>query len=147
MFVGGGGDYWQQTLKNNNLEDIVQFTGNVSHEKSIEFQMSSHLLLLIGGGSKYEQTGKIFEYLVARKPILCLIREDSPAAEIIKSTNTGIIISNEDCEKIKNTISQFYFKFKNGETLWKNRKQSEIDKYNWDNHARKLANIFNELSV
>lgn len=146
LFVGAGGEYWQPMLRENGLQDIVKFTGNVSHDKCIEYQLKSHVLLLIGGGSKYEQTGKIFEYIVSEKPVLGLIRSDSPAAEIINTTQTGIVIPNEDPGDIQEQIAWFYFKFQNKENLWTGWKQDEIRRYDWENHAHELAAIFDDLN-
>lgn len=145
VFVGGGGDYWQQIVNEKGLADLTTFTGNVSHEKCLTYQASSDLLLLIGGGSKYEQTGKIFEYLVADKPILALIRSDAPAAQIISETNSGLVIPEDDIQKIVDAINTFYQLYDLKKPLWTGRNQTAIEKYDWQNHGRKLADIFNGL--
>lgn len=147
LFVGGGGDYWQATVNEYNLRGIVKFIGNVSHEESIKYQFSSHLLLLIGTGSKYEQTGKIFEYLVAEKPILCLLSRETPAAEIVKKTNTGSIVSNDHIDDISVTIYNFYLKFKKHIPLGELRDKNEIMKYNWIYHAENLGRIFDSVTA
>ena len=121
------------------------FTGNVSHEKCLAYQAASDVLLLIGGGSKYEQTGKIFEYLVADKPILSLIRPDAPASQIVKETNTGTVISNDDIQAIKSAIEQFYNSYRNKQPLWRGRNKEAIERYDWNNHGRELASLFNSL--
>ena len=126
LFVGGGGEYWQNMVAENEMHGRVVFTGNVSHEKCLAYQAASDVLLLIGGGSKYEQTGKIFEYLVADKPILSLIRPDAPASQIVKETNTGTVISNDDIQAIKSAIEQFYNSYRNKQPLWRGRNKEAV---------------------
>ncbi|MBN1154269.1 glycosyltransferase [candidate division KSB1 bacterium] len=145
LFVGGGGEYWQTMVKDNGMDDVVIFTGNVSHETCLSYQAASDVLLIIGGGSKYEQTGKIFEYLVADKPILALIRDDAPAARIISETRTGIVLPENDIKRIADAIHRFYQLYRSQEPLWTGRNVKEIEKYDWRNHGRRLAEIFNEL--
>ena len=46
-------------------------------------------------------TGKIFEYLQAKRPILAIGPVDGDLAEIINDTNSGVVIDFKDVETLK----------------------------------------------
>lgn len=79
-------------IKKIGLEKYLEFIPTVSHERSIEFLMQSTILLLVIPEVKDDKgilTGKLFEYLAARKPIICIGPSDGDAAEIIRECNAG----------------------------------------------------------
>jgi hypothetical protein len=53
-------------------------------------------------------TGKLFEYLAVRRPVLCIGPEDGDAAHILKETNAGVVVDFNDEIKMRNTINEFY---------------------------------------
>lgn len=91
------------------LGERAIFYDHVKHEESVEFLMSSSVLLLINAdvkGSKYLLHGKIFEYLASRKPILLLGPVDGTAAHLIKCADAGAAFDYNDAEGIKNFLLQ-----------------------------------------
>ena len=98
------------------LEGMLNITGYVSHEQSILYLLQSHVLILIIDdlpNSKNISTGKIFEYLFARKPILALTPEGD-AADLIRQANAGFIIPPRDIKRIREQILQLYNDYKTG---------------------------------
>ena len=81
-------------------------------------------------------TGKIFEYIQAKRPILAIGPEDGDLAEIIGKTQSGSIIDNEKELKVK--ILSLYGKYKRG-NLQLNSKN--IKKY----HRRELTKHLSEI--
>jgi glycosyltransferase involved in cell wall biosynthesis len=109
-FVGNFGENNRYLIKSFSLENIVELTGCVSHDKCVEYQMEADLLLLIicpCEGSKSILTGKLFEYIGARKTILALA-PDGEAKDLIVKENLGISVEPKDIEGIKNAIFKFY---------------------------------------
>ncbi len=109
-FVGNFGENNRYLIKSSSLENIVELTGCVSHDKCVEYQMEADLLLLIicpCEGSKSILTGKLFEYIGARKTILALV-PDGEAKDLIVKENLGISVEPKDIEGIKNAIFKFY---------------------------------------
>ncbi|PKM92338.1 MAG: hypothetical protein CVU81_01005 [Euryarchaeota archaeon HGW-Euryarchaeota-1] len=88
-------------------------------------------------------SGKIFEYIRANKPILALVLSDSPPANLIKETDTGIAIEPDDVEGIKKAILYFYNQWKN-KNLKINPDWEIIRRYDRKNLTKKLAQIFDE---
>ncbi len=99
------------------LSNNVQVIDYVTHDKVVEFQKKSQVLLLIVNNvpsAKGIITGKIFEYLMAKRPILAIAPIDGDLAEIIKETNSGLVVDFQDKNTLKTAILDLYLKFKQG---------------------------------
>ncbi|MEA4825939.1 MAG: glycosyltransferase [Clostridium sp.] len=138
---------WQNYLKDNNLESIVDFKDYMSHEESIKLSINSDLLLLIvGSGEKNKSvyTGKVFEYLRMGKPILALSPKGSVVENLLKETNSGENFEYDDITGIENYILKAYKK-------WENNSVSDfilndnIAKYEREYLTKRLAKILDEL--
>lgn len=96
-FVGNMPPSVIEKFRSSGLE--IELTGYVDHTKSIEYLMRSDLLLLIIPRVKNNQgilTGKFFEYLASRKPILAIGPTDGDLARIMKETGCGTLFDYED---------------------------------------------------
>jgi hypothetical protein len=60
-------------------------------------------------------TGKLFEYLAAKRPIFCIGPIDGDATAILKETNAGTTFSFSDKAGIKQHLINLHEKFKSGE--------------------------------
>lgn len=81
----------------------VETVGYVNHEKSIEYLFRSSVLLLVVpkvANNKGILTGKFFEYLASRKPVLAIGPTDGDLAQIVKETNCGKIFDYENSSGI-----------------------------------------------
>ncbi|WBX74310.1 glycosyltransferase [Tenacibaculum pacificus] len=93
----------------------VQKTNYVPHKEVQKYQRNSQVLLLAVNkvpSAKGIITGKIFEYLQAKRPILAIGPEDGDLAEILKNTNSGIIVDFDDKEAIKKSVLNLYKSYK-----------------------------------
>lgn len=83
------------------LGDFVEIHSFVAHANAIKYMKSSSVLLLIIPnieGSKGNLTGKLFEYIGSRTPILCLGPTDGDAAAIIQVCKAGKTFEYDDEE-------------------------------------------------
>lgn len=88
----------------------VQNIGYVDHPEAIEYMKNARVLLLLIRNTPFNKcitTGKIFEYLAARRPILGIGPENGEAAQILRETGRGIMIDYSDREKIKEYLLSF----------------------------------------
>ena len=90
-----------------NLGDILRCVDMVSHSKAISYMREFDVLLfMIGksvkgcGSSRGCISGKLYEYLAARKPVLALA-EKGPIEELMKESRCGVLVDHDDTEKIK----------------------------------------------
>ena len=106
-FVGKYPDNIMEQIKNSGTGEKVEFIAYAPHGEAISYMVNSSLLLLIipeSGDNRLIITGKIYEYIAAKKPILCLGPENGEAANIISKLNNGISLYYTDSEKIKSYI-------------------------------------------
>ena len=144
-FIGDISDDVRVEVLKSNLEENTIFKGYVDHKKAIEYQNKSQVLLLLIPNiekSKGILTGKLFEYLNAKRPILAIGPDDGDLAEIIKETDSGILIDFSNHEKLSSEILKFYHQYKKG-SLKVNSKN--IAKYHRKELTKKLAFIIKSL--
>ena len=131
------------SLEKHQIKNVVD-VGYVSHQEVITYQQKAQVLFLPVNNVKSAKgiiTGKIFEYLQAKRPILAIGPINGDLTEIIKETNSGIVVGFEDVENLKKEILTMYNSFKSG-VLKSNSKN--IEQYHRRNLTEKLADIIKE---
>jgi glycosyltransferase involved in cell wall biosynthesis len=91
------------------------FNGHVSHKKSVEILQHSDIsLLLIPDVANNEGilTGKLFEYLAAENPIICIGPKHGNAAAIIEKCQAGKTFEKQDIEDITAYLTLLIKQFK-----------------------------------
>ena len=93
-------------INTHELENIVRFHPDVPFQRSKALQKSADVLLLIvdtGKTSSGVIPGKLFEYVAAKRPILC-IAEDGATSEIIRKGKIGWVVRPGDVTGIINVL-------------------------------------------
>jgi hypothetical protein len=135
----------KESLAGFNLLDYTTIIPYLPHNEVTGVQRSSGILLLFinnTANAGMVVTGKIFEYLVSGRPILCIGPSDGDAARIISETHTGISVEHEDLEGIREAIVSFYERFKSG--MLKSQ-ATNLEKYSRYQLTRRLAELLNEM--
>lgn len=135
-FIGDISDEVKTEISNNQLNKNTNFVGYVNHSKAIEYQKKAQVLLLLIPNiekSKGILTGKLFEYLTAKRPILAIGPEEGDLSEILKDTNSGVIVDFDDEKKISSEILKLYDQYKEGDLKVESK---NIEKY----HRKQLSN-------
>lgn len=143
--------YPQQTSKlasEHSLSDIVQIQTSLPHQDAIREQVSASVLLFMmrndpGGFGIY--TGKLFEYLGARRPILMLGPKQGVAAELIREANAGTVVDSSNPQEIKAAILKYYREFERTGDVRYAGKEEVIRRYEYPALAEKLAGILDSL--
>jgi len=133
------------TLEFYELDKYMYHEKYLTHTDVIRFQKSSQILLLVlnnTANAKGIVTGKFFEYLNAKRPILTVGPEDGDLAEILKETESGEIVDYKKKEEMKILINK-YFDAYISDDLFINSKN--IKQYSRKNITAKLAGIMNSL--
>lgn len=95
----GQKEYWiVNEIEKYNLENVVKLMGTISRIESIFKQNEAQILLLLSWDNPSEigvVTGKIFEYLNARRPILSIGVSGGAIEQIINETKSGIHINSK----------------------------------------------------
>ncbi|MEZ5031478.1 MAG: hypothetical protein R2787_08750 [Saprospiraceae bacterium] len=113
--VGKDYNYWQNKLIESDLLHCGQLLLPVGLESSLAYQRQAHInLLLSWSGPAFSGvlTGKLYEYLSARRPILALINgpEDIELTSMISNYNQGRAWSTEnlEIEELASWIEEMY---------------------------------------
>jgi hypothetical protein len=102
-FVGSVDAKVRQSVVENGVEGFVEFHSPILHSAvPARLATASLLLLSINDAprSKDILTGKIFEYLAARRPIVVLGPKDGDAAKLVEGTRSGATFASDDAEKL-----------------------------------------------
>lgn len=142
QFVGRVSRKYRNIIDNSVLKSICTFEGHVDHCSSINYLKNSNALFLAIPDVMQNEgilTGKLFEYLAARKPIIGVGPTLGDASLIIDECGAGKMFSYSDVDLMKVYINDLYrsWQEKLGNTL-------EGDIYN--NYSReKLTGMLVEL--
>ena len=132
-------------VKKHEISENITVINYVSHKEVIQYQKQSQVLLIAVNNvpsAKGIVTGKIFEYLLANRPILAIAPTDGDLAKIIQETKSGITIGFSAKETLKNTILDFYSKYKQ-EKLEVNLEN--IAQYHRKELTERLSEIINSI--
>ena len=134
------------------IQDLKVFDHNtietipyLDHKDVSKYQASSQVLLLSINevpSAKGIITGKIFEYLQAKRPILAIGPEDGDAAMILKNTNAGTIVGFKNKTALKATILNLYKDYKEGVLFVKS---VNIEQYHRKNITSQLAEVIKKV--
>ena len=116
------------------LENQLILHGYLPHKESLRVLNKADALCFILDDrcerSAFTVGGKVYEYLALKKPILALVPEEGEAADVIRQTASGVVISPQKIKEISATLSawasgnipQFPF---NGIENYRREKQAE----------------------
>jgi hypothetical protein len=88
QFYGTDDEWLINDIKKYKLENVIKVCGSISREESILEQRKAQVLLLLTWNHPAEKgvyTGKLFDYLAARRPILALGIPGSVIEGLLKS--------------------------------------------------------------
>lgn len=121
----------------------IKFLGYKPHTKAVSLiKNADALLFIIGKGKKgkYITTGKLFEYIMVKKPIIAFGPIGGVANKIITKTNTGKMFDYSDFTEVKNYIIKLFNLWSNDETP--EFREAKINKYSRKNLTKKLTKLF-----
>ncbi|MBN2186931.1 MAG: glycosyltransferase [Dehalococcoidia bacterium] len=136
-------------IRNYRLEELVKIYGFVPFGESIRRQKESTVLWLLGWNDPREKgvyTGKIFEYLGARRPILAIGLKQGVMDSLLTESGAGILLNKAG--EIKALLERWLGEVKTlGEIKSYYRpKEKVISKYTRKRQAEQLAHLLNKVT-
>ncbi len=131
-------------IEENSLTSQLKLIDYVPHSEVHGLQQASQILLLVVNdtpNAKGILTGKIFEYLMARRPILAVAPEDGDLAEIINQTESGEVFGFLEMKKLEAFILKSYADYKKGSLEIQSH---SIGKYSRQSLTKDLVALFEE---
>jgi glycosyltransferase involved in cell wall biosynthesis len=141
----GPGNYPGSFSPGNDLLEI-EVVPYVAHREALQSMVDSDLLIL-AESNPAAFTGKIFEYLALKKPILGLVHPQSPAANLICQAGAGWVIG-PDFERNSEVVAQVLldcYQAKQNQTAVCSPSDEVIGLYNRENQARQLADLIIQI--
>jgi len=134
-------------LKKYGLKRHLIKTEYLTHDEAIKKQQSSQVLLLLinrSANAKGILTGKFFEYLASKRPVLGVGPLDGDAAQVLNETGAGVMVDFDDVEAAKKAIIHYYELYKKNQlTLETN----SVEKYSRRNLTKDLSDMLNQLTT
>ena len=143
--IGSVAEQIKNQLQKSKIADKIKFINYQPHDKSIEYIKKSTILLLIIPKIEKNKgilTGKLFEYLAAKKTILNIGPLDGDAAEIITECEAGKTFDYSDTNGIQQFLSDCFIKFETNKNIEILNNKSE--KYSRKNLTSELIKIIND---
>jgi len=136
-----------ESFKKNGLTNKLELVDYLPHNEVIAEQQSASMLLLLVNdtpNAKLILTGKIFEYLASKRPIICVAPEDGDAAKVISECNAGKTFGFNEKKKLKKYILESFENFESG-NLVANSKNTE--QYSREHLTKKMSDVIKEISA
>lgn len=143
--IGTITDEAKMDIQKHQLNSQTTFIPYLSHKTVVRHQMTAQVLLVLVNdvpNAKGILTGKIFEYLNAKRPIVAIGPTDGDLAEILAKTNAGSIVGFKDKNQLKKEILSLYNAYKN-DGLKSSPKN--ISKYHRKNLTEKLSTVIKNI--
>ncbi len=129
------------------LTGLIEYLPYVPHQESIRHLLSTDLALLIiddAPANKGILTGKLYEYLGSRKPILALAPPGN-AVDLIRQLKAGFLAPPGDIEQIKAILREIMDKWLNRQLTLEKIDQTGITNLDRKNLTKQLGQIADEL--
>lgn len=136
----------RKSISKYNLNENVTIIDQLTHDKVINHLISSQLLYLPLNNSLNIRgivPGKTYEYIAAKRPIICIGDTKGDTAKILNQTNSGYIFSFLDSNSLKEKLLYFYSMFKNDEIQVFSK---NISIYSRKELSMKFVDIFNKMN-
>lgn len=136
-------DRLQAQIDSFNLTNEIEIIGYVPHNVCIQHQLSADALVLIEGsgiGANAFYTGKIFEYMNTKRPVLAIL-PDGVAKDLVLESKIGIVANTDNVLEIENIIKNYYEKWQQNKLDFE-PDFNVIEKFERKRLTKELANIF-----
>jgi len=113
--IGKIADEVKISIREYNLEKYISYTNYIPHDSILKHQKKSQVLLLFINqvpSAKSIITGKVFEYIQAKRPILALAPIDGDLATILSESQSGKVVAFDDQSLLKKVLLSYFQSYK-----------------------------------
>ena len=100
------------------IDEAWEETGFVPFRRAVAAQRSADALLLLiphaNGRGDSVVSGKVFEYLAARRPVLAAVPPDGAAAALLRSAGAGDVVDSDDTAAQSRALEAMVDRYQNG---------------------------------
>lgn len=134
------------SIEQNDIGEFFEQIPFKPHNEVIKFLNSAQILLLPIDdfeGSRWVLTGKLFEYMASKRPVLCIGPTDGDAAMVIKETGIGETFAFDNQNGLFNYLIKKHDLYLVNEL--EREKNADVTKYSRRELTRKLAQLLDEI--
>ncbi len=147
VFVGRIADVLRNELLSGPWARVVEIHEYVPHRESVARLLAADVALLFiddTPANKGIVTGKLFEYLGARRPVLAFAPPDGDAAKLIRQVRAGWVVRPGDVRAATRVLEEVY-------TRWKKEElhplsAEEVHPFERRELTRQLAHVLDEVT-
>jgi glycosyltransferase involved in cell wall biosynthesis len=144
--AGKATDEVKRAVQESRWSDRIDLLGFVSHQQVRDLITKAGVNLLMieqVSTAAWLFTGKVFEYIGARRPILMMGPDPCPLAELLRKTGLGRICSYQTPEETAKTLECLLQEGKKDEH---HPCTEEVERFNAYHQTGRLADIFEEVA-
>lgn len=146
FYGGGNSDRLREMFGDQKHASLVSDHGAVSRQQVLDAQKGATVLLVASHpGMPGWITSKMFEYIVARRPILSVPKDNDCVDQLLHETGTGVSCSTT--EELEKQLKAWYVEWKSTGLVRCEGNTDSIRQYSAKNQAKALAEIFDRVSV
>lgn len=143
-FFGRGNERRLKKVCRHPFSKIVRNCGGVPRSEALERQRSALILLQITAPGTGCMTSKIYEYLIARRPILAIPCDGDCIEKLLDETNAGVSCTTKD--EIASQLHQWYDEWKKtGAIAWPGD-INKIMQYSRKEQAKETALLLEKIN-
>jgi hypothetical protein len=141
------GNVWVDRLDERSPVPVVR-VGYVDHRRAlIEMRDATALLFYVAASSR-APAGKLYEYLVSGRPILCVARRDNLAYRLVDEWGAGAAAAADDPAGIEDAIVRLYERWLDGTLeVPASVRDSTIARFSRRRLTKELADVLNAVAV
>jgi glycosyltransferase involved in cell wall biosynthesis len=128
------------------LQDVVEMPGKVSREEALLRQRESQLLLQLGWSDPRETgqyTGKLFEYLGSRRPILAVGGARGVMTELLAKTGAGLHALSR--AELREFLVSAYAQYRSGGFVPFGASEADVKPYTHREMAHKMSVVLTTI--
>jgi hypothetical protein len=143
QFFGEKSRWLTDEVNKYDLGDIIRINGSIPRDEALQQQRESQILLIIVESNPQTSgvlTGKIFDYISARRPVVHLGGIKCELSDLIREIGIGATV--EDAEGLESLLNSYYQEYKQNGIVKYHGDSEKIAKYSHFEMVKKFVNIF-----
>lgn len=144
-FIGELAVNVRESITEFGLDPYTQFIPYIPFEETQSHLHQAQVLLLPIdriSNAQFVLTGKLFEYIKSKRPILLLGPSNGDAADIVLSCASGMVCDFDDFSQLRITLLELFQRYKEGRNIIE---PIDIDRFSTPKLTAKMVELLNNL--
>jgi glycosyltransferase involved in cell wall biosynthesis len=141
QYMGRDSDLVSELARAAGVTELVETLGQLPYDEALARQKGAGALLYLQWepGGEISPTGKLMQYLGARRPILALAPRQGEADRLLSATSAGVVARNS--EDVADVLGGWLDEYnRTGDVSYDGHAEA-LDWYSYDSQAARLAQI------